>query len=48
MTEDERDGAAGSTGHAERRRGIRRTAIVLALIALGFYVAFILVTGASN
>ena len=31
-----------------RRRGIVRTAVVLAVIAVGFYVGFILVTGAAN
>ena len=31
-----------------RRRGVRRTAIALALLALGFYVAFIVVTGYSE
>ena len=31
-----------------KRRGIRWTAILLGLLALGFYIAFILVTGASN
>jgi uncharacterized membrane protein (DUF485 family) len=27
---------------SEQKRGIRRTAIIMALIALGFYVGFIL------
>ncbi len=31
-----------------RRRGVVRTATLLALLALGFYIAFILVTAASN
>jgi len=31
-----------------RRRGIIWTATLLALLALGFYIAFILVTAASN
>jgi hypothetical protein len=31
-----------------RRRGVVRTAILLALLAFGFYIAFILVTAASN
>jgi len=37
-----------STEERARRRGIVRTATLLALLALGFYIAFILVTAASN
>ncbi len=36
------------TDDQARRRGIIRTAVLLALLALGFYIAFILVTAASN
>lgn len=49
MTEERHDDAARSDADdPARRRGVRRTAIALALVAIGFYVAFILVTGASN
>ena len=34
--------AAGVTADAERRRRVRRSALVWALIAVGFYVGFIL------
>ncbi|MDZ7788737.1 MAG: hypothetical protein U5K73_11580 [Halofilum sp. (in: g-proteobacteria)] len=37
-----------TTEEQARRRGIIRTATLLALLALGFYIAFILVTAASN
>ncbi|MFW5970092.1 MAG: hypothetical protein ACOCP9_05590 [Halofilum sp. (in: g-proteobacteria)] len=36
------------TDEQARRRGVVRTATLLALLAVGFYIAFILVTAAGN
>jgi|GEM_PF-5895032 hypothetical protein len=37
-----------SSDDQSRRRGVIRTVTLLALLAVGFYIAFILVTAASN
>jgi hypothetical protein len=33
--------AAATSGHEHRKRGVRRTALWLALVALAFYLGFI-------